>query len=437
MLDEPTIGLHPRDNRRLLAALQDLKDLGNTLVMVEHDRETIEEADHIVDLGPGAGGEGGHVVAKGAPAKLGKSPKSKTAAYLRDQLHIDLPTQRRPGNGEHLTLRGCRQNNLNHIDVDFPLGRLICVTGVSGSGKSSLVEDILNSTLAVELHRATRPVGDYDELLGLEHIDKAINIDQTPIGHSPRSTPATVMGVFDLVRQLYAQLPDARLRGFTPGRFSFNKPGGRCESCEGLGWKCIEMHFLPDVWVQCEVCRGKRYSNEVLQIRFKEHSIFDVLDMPVGRALELFDGVPKIRRALQTMDDVGLGYMALGQSSTTLSGGEAQRLKLAAELARPSTGRTFYILDEPTTGLHFADVEKLLVVLHRLVDAGNTVVVVEHNMDVIKTADHLIDLGPEGGDRGGHIVACGTPEELAREPASHTGQILAEILAQERQPTRA
>jgi excinuclease ABC subunit A len=433
LLDEPTIGLHPRDNRRLLAALKDLKDLGNTLVVVEHDRETLEEADYILDLGPGAGGEGGHIVAKGAPTKLGKAPKSKTAAYLRNQLHIALPEQRRPGNGQFLSLRGCRQHNLKNIDINFPLGQLICVTGVSGSGKSSLVEDILNNTLAVELHRATRPVGEYDELVGIEHIDKAINIDQTPIGHSPRSAPATVMGLFDLVRQLYAQLPDARLRGFNPGRFSFNKPGGRCESCEGLGRKCIEMHFLPDVWVQCEVCQGKRYSNEVLQIRFKEHSIFDVLELPVSRALELFDGVPKIRRALQTMDDVGLGYMALGQSSTTLSGGEAQRLKLAAELARPSTGRTLYLLDEPTTGLHFADVEKLLIVLNRLVDAGNTIVVVEHNMDVIKTADHLIDLGPEGGDRGGELVACGTPEELAQVKTSHTGQILTELLGQERQ----
>jgi len=433
LLDEPTIGPHPRDNRRLLAALKDLKDLGNTLVVVEHDRETLEEADYILDLGPGAGGEGGHIVAKGAPTKLGKAPKSKTAAYLRNQLHIALPEQRRPGNGQFLSLRGCRQHNLKNIDINFPLGQLICVTGVSGSGKSSLVEDILNNTLAVELHRATRPVGEYDELVGIEHIDKAINIDQTPIGHSPRSAPATVMGLFDLVRQLYAQLPDARLRGFNPGRFSFNKPGGRCESCEGLGRKCIEMHFLPDVWVQCEVCQGKRYSNEVLQIRFKEHSIFDVLELPVSRALELFDGVPKIRRALQTMDDVGLGYMALGQSSTTLSGGEAQRLKLAAELARPSTGRTLYLLDEPTTGLHFADVEKLLIVLNRLVDAGNTIVVVEHNMDVIKTADHLIDLGPEGGDRGGELVACGTPEELAQVKTSHTGQILTELLGQERQ----
>jgi len=431
LLDEPTIGLHPRDNRRLLAALQDLKTLDNTVVVVEHDRETLEAADHIVDLGPGAGAEGGEVVATGTTPKLSRARASRTGAYLRGQLRIPVPGRRRRGSGKTLKLVGVRQHNLKSIDVEFPLGELICVTGVSGSGKSSLVEDVLHRALAAELSRAGRPVGAYEDLAGLEHLDKVINIDQTPIGHSPRSTPATVMGVFDLIRQLYVQLPEARMRGFSAGRFSFNKPGGRCEACEGLGWRCIEMHFLPDVWVRCDICGGKRYTSEVLQVRFKGHSIAEILEMRVGQALELFASVPRIRQRLQTMADVGLGYISLGQSSTTLSGGEAQRLKLAAELGRPSTGRTIYILDEPTTGLHFADIDSLLTVLHRLVDSGNTVVVVEHNMDVIKTADHVIDLGPEGGEAGGRVVACGTPEQVASVPASHTGRILAEVLDRE------
>ncbi len=429
LLDEPTIGLHPRDNRRLLDALAALRDLGNTLVVVEHDRETLQQADYIVDIGPGAGSEGGEVVASGPPALVRESPTSQTGAYLRDELHIEVPTQRRKGNGQTLTVLGARQNNLRNIDVRLPLGKLIGITGVSGSGKSSLVEEVLYNALANQLHKASRPVGEFDGFDGLEFIDKVINIDQTPIGHSPRSTPATVMGVFDLIRQLYTELPEAKLRGFNAGRFSFNKPGGRCETCEGLGWRCIEMHFLPDVWVECDSCKGKRYTGEVLGVRFKRHSIADVLEMRVRDALLLFDGVPRIRQRLQIMDDVGLGYMNLGQSSTTLSGGEAQRLKLAAELARPDTGRTLYLLDEPTTGLHVADVARLLVVLHRLVDAGNTMIVVEHNTDVIKTVDHIIDLGPEGGGGGGAIVAEGTPEQVAKIRTSHTGAVLKNLFA--------
>ena len=428
LLDEPTIGLHPRDNRRLLGALQNLKEMGNTLVVVEHDRDTLEEADHIIDIGPGAGGSGGRLVASGTPASLQQSKKSMTGAYLGGNFNIPIPARRRRGSGESLRLIGARQHNLKDIDVDFRLGVLVCVTGVSGSGKSSLVEDILHNSLAVQLHRAERPVGDHDQLLGLEHIDKVINIDQSPIGHSPRSTPATVMGVFDLIRQLFADLPEAKVRGHGPGRFSFNKPGGRCEACGGLGQKCIEMHFLPDVWVECDGCNGRRYTSDVLQVRFKSHSIADVLNMNVETSLGVFENVPRIRHSLQTLADVGLGYMSLGQSSTTLSGGEAQRLKLAAELARPSTGCTLYILDEPTTGLHIADIEKLLAVIQRLVDGGNTVIVVEHNMEVVKTADYVIDLGPEGGDAGGHIVAEGTPEQVAKSARSHTGKILAEIL---------
>ncbi len=436
LLDEPTIGLHPRDNRRLLDALKDLKDLGNTVVLVEHDRETLEEADHIIDLGPGAGSEGGELVATGAPKKLGKATRSYTSAYLRDELQISVPPNRRKGNGHTLTVKGARQNNLKNIDASLPLGQLIGITGVSGSGKSSLVEDVLFNALSNELHNASRPVGEHDEIEGIEHIDKVINIDQTPIGHSPRSTPATVMGIFDLIRQLYADIPEAKIRGFTAGRFSFNKPGGRCETCEGLGLRCIEMHFLPDVWVECDNCRGKRYTPEVLRVQFKNHSVADVLEMRVRDSLLLFDNIPRIRKRLQVMHDVGLGYMSLGQSSTTLSGGEAQRLKLAAELCRPDTGQTLYILDEPTTGLHFADIERLLTVLHRLVDAGNTMVVIEHNMDVIKTADHLIDIGLEGGGAGGEIVASGTPEKVAKDNKSHTGRILATVLAADKKATK-
>ncbi|MBM3280763.1 MAG: excinuclease ABC subunit UvrA, partial [Candidatus Handelsmanbacteria bacterium] len=403
--------------------------LGNTLVVVEHDLETIQSADYLLDLGPGAGAQGGELVAAGPPLRLGRAPRSQTAAYLKGKLGIPVPSRRRPGNGQVLRVEGARQHNLKDIDVDFPLGAFVCITGVSGSGKSTLVDEVLYNTLASRLNGASRPAGDFRRLLGLEHLDKVIYIDQAPIGHSPRSTPATVMGVFDLVRQLYAQLPEAKLRGFGPGRFSFNRSGGRCESCEGLGWKCIEMHFLPDVWVRCASCQGKRYTGEVLEVRFKGYSIAEVLEMTVDQALQLFGGLPRIKESLQIMADVGLSYLSLGQSSTTLSGGEAQRLKLAEELSRPSTGRTIYLMDEPTTGLHFADIQKLLQVMHRLVDAGNTLIVVEHNLDVIKSADYLIDLGPEGGDQGGEVVACGPPEKVARSRASHTGRILKGVLA--------
>ena len=449
LLDEPTIGLHPRDNRRLLAALEDLRDLGNTVIVVEHDRDTLEQADFIVDLGPGAGTEGGRLVASGPPARLAAkrrgsaetvSPtrvKSRTAAFLRGQLVIEVPPSRRRGHGTALRVVGSRQNNLKNTDVDFPLGVFTAVTGVSGSGKSSLIEEILYAGLANELHGATRHRGDCDAIEGIEHVDKVINIDQAPIGHSPRSTPATIMGVFDHVRQLYARIPEARVRGFSAGRFSFNRAGGRCEACEGLGSRCIEMHFLPDVWVRCEACGGQRYNADVLAVKFKNYSISEVLEMTVTAALDLFANVGALRDRLRIMDDVGLGYMSLGQSSTTLSGGEAQRLKLAAELARPGTGRTVYIMDEPTTGLHFADIQKLLQVMQRLVEAGNTLIVVEHNLDVIKTADHVIDLGPEGGDEGGHVVATGTPEQLARVKASHTGRFLKDVLPAPRQRRRA
>ena len=436
LLDEPTIGLHPRDNRRLLQALQDLRDLGNTVVVVEHDRDTLERADHIVDLGPGAGSEGGRVVAAGSPDKLrslkgptaGQPPESSTAAYLRGQLSIEVPGRRRSPGEASLIVRGARQNNLQNIDVSIPLGVFTAVTGVSGSGKSSLVEEILYTGLAAELDGAQRQRGDCDGIEGIEQIDKVINIDQAPIGHSPRSTPATVMGVFDHVRQLYARLPEARLRGFPVGRFSFNRAGGRCEACEGLGSRCIEMHFLPDVWVRCEACKGRRYNADVLAVKFRGHSISDVLEMTVASARSLFANIGALRDRLQIMEDVGLGYMSLGQSSTTLSGGEAQRLKLASELVRPGTGRTVYLMDEPTTGLHFADIQRLLQVVQRLVEAGNTLIVVEHNLDVIKTADHVIDLGPEGGAEGGLVVAAGTPEELAREKGSHTGRFLRPLL---------
>ncbi len=429
LLDEPTIGLHARDTHRLLDALNDLKELGNTLVLVEHDRDTLERADFIADLGPGAGRSGGELVACGTPDRVKRSRASKTGAYLRGLLQIDLPARKRRKKTGSLKLKGARQNNLKNIDVEFPLESFICVTGVSGSGKSSLVQDTLHNALASKIQGTRCEQGEYDKLSGIEKVDKIIDIDQSPIGHSPRSTPATVMGVFSLIRQLYSQLPDAKVRGFSPGRFSFNRPGGRCESCEGLGWRCIEMHFLPDVWIRCDHCQGKRFTAEILEIQFKGRSIADVLEMTVDQAVGLFDNVPNISKKLQTMEDVGLGYMSLGQSSTTFSGGEAQRLKLATELARPSTGNTFYILDEPTTGLHCADIQKLLHVIHRLVASGNTVLVVEHNMDVIKNADHIIDLGPEGGDEGGKIVAIGTPKAVASVSQSHTGRVLRRTLA--------
>ena len=451
VLDEPTIGLHPRDNQRLLKALKKLRDLGNTLVMVEHDREVISNSDYLLDFGPGAGDFGGRITARGTPAELMKSRDSLTGQYLSGKKAIPVPSNRRiktKGKGLYspsafITIRGARQNNLRNIDVNIPLGALVAVTGVSGSGKSSLINEILYQTLARRLHRARMPAAAHDDILGLENLDKVINVDQDPIGNSPQSNPATYTGVFDHLRDLFARLPDAKIRGYQPRRFSFNKPGGRCDACEGNGQKCIEMHFLPDVWVECDICKGKRYNPETLAVRYKGKSIADVLEMRISEALKLFENQPRIRTILQTLEDVGLGYMALGQSAPTLSGGEAQRVKLAAELSRPNTGKTIYILDEPTTGLHFDDVRKLLEVLHRFADLGNTVVLVEHNLDVIKTCDWVIDLGPEAGPSGGMVVAQGTPEAVAKGVwerieakdlppqdfgISHTGQALSETL---------
>jgi excinuclease ABC subunit A len=442
VLDEPTIGLHPRDNRRLLQALVHLRDLGNTLVLVEHDREVISAADCLLDFGPGAGDQGGEITAQGTLKQVMRAKASLTGQYLSGRRAIPVPTNRRLQDDKdaprhlvtlspcHLvTVKGARHNNLKNIDVRFPLGAFITVTGVSGSGKSSLVHEILYNTLVRKLHRARTTGAAHDEIVGIEHIDKVINVDQDPIGNSPSSNPATYTGVFDLIRQLFAQLPESKVRGYQPRRFSFNKPGGRCEACEGNGQKKIEMHFLPDVWVECDVCQGSRYNPETLAVRYKGKSIADVLQMRVRQALELFDNIPKVRRVLQTLADVGLDYLSLGQAAPTLSGGESQRVKLAAELGRPNTGRTLYLLDEPTTGLHFDDIQKLLNVLNRLVDLGNTVIVVEHNLDVIKTADWVIDLGPEAGDAGGRVVAEGTPETVSRVPSSHTGAILAQVLA--------
>ena len=429
VLDEPTIGLHQRDNRQLLAALARLRDLGNTLLVVEHDRETLNKADYILDFGPGAGVEGGRVVAAGNPRKLKANNGSVTAHYLAGDLQIEVPNMRRnPGQGS-LCVVGARHNNLKNVDVSFPLGTLTCVTGVSGSGKSSLVNDVLFGALAARVNRAQKAWGEHDDVLGLELIDKVINIDQTPIGYSPRSNPATYVKVFDKIRTLYATLPDAQVRGFKTGHFSFNHKRGRCDACAGLGARCIEMHFLPDVWVTCENCGGKRYNRDVIDITYKGASIAVVLEMTVAEALSHFTHIPGIQRSLQTLFDVGLGYIKMGQASTTLSGGEAQRVKLSRELARPSTGKTVYILDEPTTGLHFADIQKLLDVLNRLVNAGNTAIVIEHNLDVIKTADWVIDLGPEGGEDGGDLIACGTPEDVVSVTASHTGRFLKDVLA--------
>jgi len=429
ILDEPSIGLHQRDNRRLLDTLEQLRDMGNTVLVVEHDAETMMTADWIVDLGPGAGVRGGWVVAEGTPQQIMDEPRSLTGIYLSGALEVVSPNgQRRPTNGKWLTLRGARQNNLKDLEVHFPLGLFTCVTGVSGSGKSSLVAQTLHPALAQELHNTAQKPGDHDGVEGLEHVDKVINITQDPIGRTPRSNPATYVGVYTHIREIFAQVPEAKARGYKPGRFSFNVKGGRCEACQGYGQKKIEMHFLPDVWVMCDLCKGTRFNRETLQIRYKGKNIADVLDMDVNEALEHFANIPKINRRLETLADVGLGYIKLGQSATTLSGGEAQRVKLAKELSRVATGDTVYILDEPTTGLHFADIQKLLDVLHRLTDAGNTVIVIEHNLDVIKTADWIIDLGPEGGDGGGQIVAQGKPEEIAQVAGSYTGQFLRKVL---------
>jgi excinuclease ABC subunit A len=435
VLDEPTIGLHPRDNRRLLGALTHLRDLGNTLLLVEHDREVIGAADYLLDFGPGAGDQGGEITARGTVKHVLRAKGSLTGQYLSGKKSIPVPTNRRLTNSvlstqySVLGIKGARQNNLQNIDVTFPLGAFITVTGVSGSGKSSLIQEVLYNTLARRLHRARTVAAAFDDITGLDHIDKVISVDQDPIGNSPSSNPATYTGVFDLVRQLFAQLPESKVRGYRPQRFSFNKPGGRCEACEGNGQKVIEMHFLPDVWVECDVCHGKRYNPETLAVHYKGHTIADVLNLRVHEALEVFGNIPKIRRLLQTLEDVGLGYLSLGQPAPTLSGGESQRVKLAAELGRPNTGRTLYILDEPTTGLHFDDVAKLLTVLNRLVDLGNTVIVVEHNLDVIKSADWVIDLGPEAGGSGGRVVAEGIPEDIIKVKESHTGAALAPVLA--------
>ncbi len=428
ILDEPSVGLHPRDNSRLIRTLLSMRDLGNTVIVVEHDEETMRAADWILDLGPGAGENGGQVVCSAPVEEFLTCEKSLTAAYLRGERRIPMPQARRPGSGQFLTVIGATENNLKAITVRFPLRRLIAVTGVSGSGKSSLVVEVLYKRLNQYFYRAKDKPGKHDVILGLEFIDKVVNVDQSPIGRTPRSNPATYTNVFTDIRDLFAHLPEAKARGYGPGRFSFNVKGGRCEACQGDGIIRIEMQFLPDVYVPCEVCHGKRYNREALEIHYKGRNIAEVLDMTVDEALEFFSNVPRIRNKLQTLSEVGLGYIRLGQPATTLSGGEAQRVKLSRELARRATGQTFYILDEPTTGLHFADIEKLLQVLHRLVDQGNTVVVIEHNLDVIKSADWIIDLGPEGGDGGGWVVAEGTPEEVARVERSYTGQFLRTVL---------
>jgi excinuclease ABC subunit A len=437
ILDEPSIGLHQRDNHKLIATLRTLRDIGNTLIIVEHDEETIRTADYVVDIGPGAGEHGGKVVAAGTLEEVLQVADSVTAQFLRGERAIAYKEKRRTPNGTALVVRGAQENNLKNIDVAFPLGLFICVAGVSGSGKSTLVNDILYTRLAQVLYKAKQRPGRHTKIEGLQHVDKVINVDQSPIGRTPRSNPATYVGVFTYIRELFAQLPEARVRGYKPGRFSFNVPGGRCEACEGDGMIKIEMHFLPDIYVSCEVCKGRRYNREALEVKFRGRSIADVLEMTVDEAAQLFENQPRIARKLQTLQDVGLGYIRLGQPATQLSGGEAQRVKLSTELSRRDTGRTVYILDEPTTGLHFADVEKLLGVLHRLTDAGNTVIVIEHNLDVLKTADHIIDLGPDGGDRGGEVIAEGTPEEIAANPHSATGDYLRPLLGRHPQPSSA
>jgi excinuclease ABC subunit A len=426
VLDEPSIGLHPRDNTRLLNTLKGLRDMGNTVLVVEHDEETIRSADWVLDLGPGAGELGGYVVAAGPVKEIEANPESITGAYLTRRLQIPLPDRRRSGNGKVLTVVGARENNLKNIDVHIPLGKLVCITGVSGSGKSSLMVEVLYKALARELNNARIIPGDHDGIEGLENIDKVINIDQSPIGRTPRSNPGTYTGLFDYIRSLFAELPESKIRGYKPGRFSFNVRGGRCEACQGQGQLRIEMQFLPDVYVPCDVCHGARYNRETLQVRFKDYTIADVLDMTVDTAAEVFSAFQPMMNRLQTLQDVGMGYIKIGQPAPTLSGGEAQRVKLARELSKRSTGNTLYVLDEPSVGLHAADVHKLIEVMHRLVDGGNTVVIIEHNLDIIKVADHIIDLGPEGGDRGGRIVAVGTPEQICNFPRSYTGQFLSQ-----------
>ena len=427
ILDEPSIGLHQRDNDKLLKTLEHLRDLGNSVIVVEHDEDTMYAADYIVDIGPGAGRNGGQVVATGTAEQIMKCKESITGAYLSGRIKIPVPAKRRKPTG-WIKVRGARENNLKNIDVDIPLGVFTCVTGVSGSGKSSLVNEILYKHLAKELNRARCIPGKHDGIDGVEQLDKVIDIDQSPIGRTPRSNPATYTGVFDMIRDLFAATSDAKERGYKKGRFSFNVKGGRCEACSGDGIIKIEMHFLPDVYEPCEVCGGKRYNRETLEVKYKGKSIYDVLDMTVEDAVEFFENVPSIKRKIETLNDVGLSYVKLGQPSTELSGGEAQRIKLATELSKRSTGKTIYILDEPTTGLHFADVHKLVDILHKLAEGGNTVVVIEHNLDVIKTADYIIDMGPEGGARGGTVIAKGTPEEIVKVKESYTGQYVKKYL---------
>lgn len=428
ILDEPSIGLHQRDNDRLIQTLKNLRDVGNTVIVVEHDEDTIKEADYIVDIGPGAGEHGGEIVAAGSLEEIKDCERSLTGQYLIGKKEIKAPEERRKGNGNLIKVIGAKENNLKNINISIPLGTLSIVTGVSGSGKSTLVNEILYKGLNKIINKSKNPVGKHKEIQGYENIDKIIDINQSPIGRTPRSNPATYTGTFDIIRELFSQTNEAKMRGYKPGRFSFNVKGGRCEACSGDGIIKIEMQFLSDVYVPCEVCKGKRYNRETLEVKYKGKSISDVLDMTVEEALKFFENIPRIENKLKTLNDVGLGYIRLGQPSTQLSGGEAQRIKLASELSKRSTGKTLYILDEPTTGLHIDDVNRLVEILQRLVDAGNTVVVIEHNLDMIKCADYLIDLGPEGGDKGGTIIKCGTPEEICKEEKSYTGKYLRNIL---------
>ena len=428
ILDEPSIGLHQRDNVKLIKALKDLRDLGNTVIVVEHDKDMMLHSDYILDIGPGAGRHGGHIVASGSPEEFLKQ-KSLTADFLTNRVAIKVPEERRKGKGKSIVLKGATGHNLKNVTLSLPLGKMICVTGVSGSGKSTLIHETLFPLLNQYIYHSKKQPLEYKGIEGLKHIDKVIEVDQSPIGRTPRSNPATYTGVFTDIRSLFTELPEAKIRGYKPGRFSFNVKGGRCEACEGAGMKLIEMDFLPDVHIPCEVCKGKRYNRETLEVRFKGKSISDVLDMTVEQAVEFFENQPKILRKVQTLQEVGLDYITLGQHATTLSGGEAQRVKLATELSKKDTGKTFYILDEPTTGLHFQDIQHLLEVLNKLVDKGNTVLVIEHNLDVIKVADHVVDMGPEGGGKGGNIIAEGTPEQVAKEKKSYTALYLKEELA--------